>query len=342
MAPRFSIRPVSLGILALLLVITSPSQAQNPAPRWLHLGDSHVEIGIVPHVFLSLLDSGKTFQRWYFPYALSPSYYTPDVAWSLRGNWHSASARESRFATTTGIFQKGFQLHSKAGKWKATCDTLSIWYRGEAPVIRGKHCSLRTQPLHEQLTLLEIVCQKQTTLRLKKTNTLFLRMAPEVAPLNEPAYFQCGLSGGKWTGFFANPTLFHVDLRSLAITHLVISLGTNDAYDAALDTTAWKLQFRQFMADLRREHPRLTVYLTTPPLTFYRDTEGPHIACIRREIVAAQDTCIHVFDLYQEMAQKPDIWQQPGIYAPDRLHFTERGYSMQTRALWDFIQIQSK
>lgn len=334
----------SAGIFFVSSIVLGQDSLFLSSSRWIHLGDSHLEIGITPEVFYSKLDSTKSRQKWYFPYKLSPTFYHPSLSLDLKGNWKTVSSRKVEFIANSGLFQKGFQLESNSGSWKFNVDTLYVLFRGEHPKWKvNNRITSKVIQLHEDLYQLELHVSKwRKEVKWEKTNTLFLRVSDRSMIADYPAYFSCGLSGGKWEGLIANSNLFNADLASIQADFLVITLGTNDAYDASLDTVAWKHHFHVFISNVKRDFPSIVLFLSTPPLTFFRNQFPPHVDFIRREILSVQDSQTHVFDWYGEMISHPEIWQQPGIYQDDRLHFTVKGYTLFVEKLWDFIQNESK
>ncbi|MDO7851343.1 GDSL-type esterase/lipase family protein [Hymenobacter convexus] len=135
--------------------------------------------------------------------------------------------------------------------------------------------------------------------------------------------------------FFAQLPLLQPDL-------LIVSLGTNDAYDAGFDPQRFAQQLDTLVSRLRRGSPQADVLLTAPADSYRaRRHRNPDLARLRTVLQAyctAHDLAYWDFAVVQGGYGSMRAWQTHGLAQPDLVHFTTKGYELQGLLLYLALQ----
>lgn len=150
-------------------------------------------------------------------------------------------------------------------------------------------------------------------------------------------YHAIGINGAA-VRHYNRAALFAEQLEALAPDLFIISLGTNDAYDAGFDAEAFGLELRAFMQELRARYPQADFLLTTPPDSYRaRRYRNPDLAALRDTVISyCRTNQLAYWDFYAVMGGPGAmaVWQNHGLAQADRVHFTARGYQLQARLLY--------
>lgn len=155
-----------------------------------------------------------------------------------------------------------------------------------------------------------------------------------------------GVNGAEYRHYLKSE-LFNGQLAFLSPHLIVISLGTNEAYNVKdFDSTLFYRQADSLVAQLQQLNPGVTVLLTTPPdigkavrkgrrVSYY--TSHPQIPVIREVLLRlAANRNLAVWDFYTVMGGKGSItqWHKAGLMDARRIHFNRTGYYMEGYLLW--------
>ena len=154
-------------------------------------------------------------------------------------------------------------------------------------------------------------------------------------------YHTIGVNGAAVRHYNRAP-LFFAQVPALAPDLLIISLGTNDAYEPGFDPTAWERQLDTLVSRLRRRCPQADVLLTAPADSYRRRTaRNPDLARLRtvlRVYAQAHDLAYWDFAAVQGGYGSMRAWQTHGLATNDLVHFTNKGYDMQGLLLYLALQ----
>jgi lysophospholipase L1-like esterase len=135
--------------------------------------------------------------------------------------------------------------------------------------------------------------------------------------------------------FFAQLPLLQPDL-------LIVSLGTNDAYDTGFDPQRFAQQLDTLVSRLRRGSPQADVLLTAPADSYRaRRHRNPDLARLRevlRTYCAAHDLAYWDLAAVQGGYGSMRTWLAHGLAQPDLVHFTTKGYELQGLLLYLALQ----
>lgn len=141
-------------------------------------------------------------------------------------------------------------------------------------------------------------------------------------------YDGIGVNGARFADY--NKTkLFFEQLQVLQPNLLVISLGTNEAFDR-LEKEKYIEELERFTANLREVLPEVPLLFTTPPPSLVRK-QSPNIFAetYAKEILnIAEKHAVAVWDLHQVLGGNTKVRSNfsNGILAKDHIHYTKKGY----------------
>ncbi|MDO7845541.1 GDSL-type esterase/lipase family protein [Hymenobacter sp. M29] len=135
--------------------------------------------------------------------------------------------------------------------------------------------------------------------------------------------------------FFAQQPLLQPDL-------VIVSLGTNDAYDAGFSPQRFAQQLDTLVSRLRRGSPQADVLLTAPADSYrarrYRNPDLVRLRTVLQAYCAAHDLAYWDFAAVQGGYGSMRAWQAHGLAQPDLVHFTTKGYELQGLLLYLALQ----
>lgn len=134
-------------------------------------------------------------------------------------------------------------------------------------------------------------------------------------------------------------------LKTLGLDLVIISLGTNDCYEAS-GVESFASNLTEFVAKIREQIPDVAILLTTPSDCWYKKKYVNKRMKEARNIikeVAKQNDCA-VWDWYEVMGGEgvSSKWVDRQLMQKDRVHLTLNGYYLQGdllfNALWSEIE----
>lgn len=143
-------------------------------------------------------------------------------------------------------------------------------------------------------------------------------------------YDGIGVNGARFADY--NKTkMFFEQLKDLDSDLLVISLGTNEAFDK-LEKETYLADLKSFVSNLRELLPEVSILFTTPPPSLVdRRTPNTFVEEYAMEIQnLAEEQNIAVWDLYQVLGGNEKIRENftNGLVARDYIHYTVKGYEL--------------
>lgn len=134
-------------------------------------------------------------------------------------------------------------------------------------------------------------------------------------------------------------------LKTLGLDLIIISLGTNDCYEAS-GVESFASNLTEFVAKIREQIPDVAILLTTPSDCWYKRKHVNKRMKEARNIikeVAKQNNCA-VWDWYEVMGGEgaSSKWVDRQLMQKDRVHLTLNGYYLQGdllfNALWSEVE----
>jgi len=152
-------------------------------------------------------------------------------------------------------------------------------------------------------------------------------------------YHSIGVNGAKYSDYNKYP-LFFEQLGALHPDLIIVSLGTNEAFDKLCDQCFYS-QLEEFLSALRTKNPNVAVLLTTPPPSlFKRRTPNNFVESYTNQIIS--NSLINrysVWDLYRAMGGNESMQKlvNQGLIAKDRVHYSSAGYKEQGFLLFETL-----
>lgn len=154
-------------------------------------------------------------------------------------------------------------------------------------------------------------------------------------------YHAIGVNGAAVRHYNRAP-LFFGQLPALQPDLFIVSLGTNDAYDAGFNPVLFGQQLDTLVSRLRRRCPRADVLLTAPADSYrarrYRNPDLARLRTVLRAYCTEHDLAYWDFSVVQGGYGSMRAWQAHGLAQPDLVHFTTKGYDLQGLLLYLALQ----
>lgn len=152
-------------------------------------------------------------------------------------------------------------------------------------------------------------------------------------------YHSIGVNGAKYSDYNKYP-LFFEQINALNPDLIIVSLGTNEAFDKLCDQCFFD-QIQLFLSQLRDKNPEATVLLTTPPPSLFK-RKLPNVFCDLYADVMLQNAAAYnyaVWDLHQALGGNKGMNNliKNGLIAKDRVHYSASGYQKQGVLLFEAL-----
>ena len=315
-----------------------------------HLGDSHIQIGYFSAQIREILNSigdlkgsGITF-----PYSLAKSVDGAIYKAKKNGRWDGEnilSTRPKLDLSLTGYSIKTldsnasitFQLKDP----KFNFSELKIWYNADSLSF--------TPSLGDNFELKELVRTNgkigfarfsrknpvtQFELKLIKSDSsakeFQLHGLDFITTNSDFEYHSLGVVGAQFTHLIQHTILWKEHMKMLNPDLLIISYGTNEAYNGNFDSNVYSKQINRFLNEIREIIPSISILLTSPPDTRSRN----RIPKMQNAIIEFQSKVQSSFyDLNKVMGGFGSFqpWYDNDFFLKDKLHLNKAGYQLQAK-----------
>ena len=342
-------------------VIAAPD-ASVPRPkqevRILHIGDSHIQAdlftGEVRRLLRNFLKDTLPQRGFVFPFSVASTNNPLDYTSTSTGSWETVKSTNFLAADIfgiNGIVLKTTNLAStatfKLKDERSRFNRVRIFYAatfGIKPGIKGNFNVIKTFDNKDSGFIDFILDSKSDsiTIALKGGNNGEFVLHGVLLEDTESAfcYNAVGLNGASTTSFLRCDKLAN-QIKSINPTHIIISLGTNDAYSTSFSPQDLKSNLETLIVKIKEAAPFATIVLTTPGDFNAKDGKINHAPKIAAEIIAAvaeNSHCI-VWDFFNQMGGEGSIesWYRQGLASPDHLHLSKAGYKVQGRMFFEWL-----
>ena len=315
-----------------------------------HLGDSHIQIGYFSAQIREILNSigdlkgsGITF-----PYSLAKSVDGAIYKAKKNGRWDGEnilSTRPKLDISLTGYSIKTLDSNASISFQfkdpKFNFSELKIWYNTDSLSF--------TPSLGYNFELKEIVRTNgkigfarfsrknpitQFELKLIKSDSsakeFQLHGLDFITTNSDFEYHSLGVVGAQFTHLIQHTILWKEHMKMLNPDLLIISYGTNEAYNGNFDSNAYSKQINRFLNEIREEVPSVSILLTSPPDTRSRN----RIPKMQNAIIESQSKIQSSFyDLNKVMGGFGSFqpWYENDFFLKDKLHLNKAGYQLQAK-----------
>ncbi|MCB0734529.1 MAG: hypothetical protein KDC76_08110 [Bacteroidetes bacterium] len=148
---------------------------------------------------------------------------------------------------------------------------------------------------------------------------------------------------GAFVNSYLRSTFFGEQLAALNADLVIVSLGTNDGYksEGMFCKACFKEKYGELIKRIETANPNAAILLTTPGDFYVRQRyHNKNIEEIRQAILElAVEHSTGVWDFNDVMGGDHAIkkWRAEGLAQRDLVHYTEKGYTLQGRLLYEAI-----
>ncbi len=330
----------------------------------LHLGDSHIQAdyfsGKMRDHFSKFIAGGEASRGFIFPYTMAGTNNPANYKVWYSGEWKPC--RNIQRSRSCGLGLSGASVTTNVPNSRLTINQAG----GEHTIygfdrVKIFHSISETSFVVRVLNNVKIlsnvdfpkagyteICfdKRQDTLRLEfsqyhPTQTFFELHGISLETSEDGiTYSATGINGADVPAWLACP-LLGIQIASLDLDIIIVSLGTNDGYNLNFNKTTFYSKFDTLLFRIEQAAPKALIILTTPGDNF-RDRVTPNENTeLTNEIItelARKHQCA-LWDFYSAMGGSNSIllWQEKGLSANDRLHFSKAGYILQADMLFSAI-----
>lgn len=141
-------------------------------------------------------------------------------------------------------------------------------------------------------------------------------------------YHSIGVNGARFSDYNKYP-LFFKQLKGLKPDLLVVSLGTNEAFDK-MSADEFQVQVNLFLKNIKKNNPDVDILLTTPPPSYFSKGKPNTIASelTNELIINGIDGKYAIWDMYYYLGATLGLQylQNEKMLAKDLVHYTIKGY----------------
>lgn len=323
----------------------------NKTVSVLHIGDSHLQADFWSGHVRELIqaDFGNAGRGLITPYKLAgtnePRNYsiqTPLSRFTYKGT--ERGLKEMPGVTGVAVAFEGqdcaFNIWSK-GEF----NTVTVLHHPAAPMLTvserfdmGMHCTYDDTPTATRIALNQLT--DTLVLRGKLTNrynnpTFYGFSLENGRP--GVLYHMIGLNGAAFEHIADHTTLLEGGAKDLNPDLIVVSLGVNNCFGSGYRPELFRKVVDRFVGRLTEAYPGCAILLTTPIESCSRPSRraayrvNPNVADVARAICeTAREYDVACWDMYAAAGGEGSNakWYAEKLIRDDRLHFSERGYTL--------------
>lgn len=335
-----------------------PKATEGEPLRVLHIGDSHLQAGMLSlrlrSLLSSMVDEQALSEGFVFPYSIastnSPTAYTfeSNAPWIYRKITTSATPIDAGLAgicieTSTPEATISLRLTAYADT-RSAFDRIALYAPTNAssfvPTIADSLLlSAQRTPLAWTFKLRKPVRQLNITLRQHTPEQTHFALSGVLLEHSKSrlVYSSVGLNGASCATFLRAEQLA-AQAADLNPQLIIVALGTNDAYTNAFVPSTFAANLDLLVQRLRSALPQAALLLAIPGDHFWQQVHSnPNLDAVRQAIVgcAERHGCL-TWDFLALMGGAGSMaqWHEEGLAAPDLVHLTPKGYRHQAEMMY--------
>jgi lysophospholipase L1-like esterase len=338
---------------------------KNKAVSIVHIGDSHLQAGFVTEKIKQNLSQYYSEKDDYaapgfiFPYTIAqtnnPFFYKVNYS----GNWEWCKNVDSEKICKLGL--SGITVRTKD-----SITSFNIKMQNEKYNYPHKYFFNKIKIFHNQNSSIEIkVNDKKVisnaefsliqldhltdsvsfTININETSKFFelygIILENDESNIN---YHTIGVNGATAQSYL-KCDYFSNQLEIINPDLIIVSLGTNEAYDEDFSSLEYKYILKDLVLQIKSAVPNASILLTTPNDHLKNNELNDNILSVRNNILEICDEFqLNSWDFHSVMGGENSIkqWHSNGLTGRDQLHFKRIGYEIQgelfTKAFLDLIE----
>ncbi|MBB1151239.1 LysM peptidoglycan-binding domain-containing protein [Myroides sp. NP-2] len=141
-------------------------------------------------------------------------------------------------------------------------------------------------------------------------------------------YHTIGVNGARYSDYNKYP-LFFSQLEGLEADLIIISLGTNEAFDR-MNEESFKVEMNRFLKEVKERNPQVSILITSPPPSYFSKGVPNTVAtALTNEIIInGIDQQYAIWDMYYNLGGTlglPYLVDEQ-MLSKDLVHYTIKGY----------------
>lgn len=335
--------------------IKSNQQQNDRVITIVHIGDSHLQAGILPEEIRNRLQQefGNSGYGFTFPYLLAKTNGTDLIEYKSNIDWLSQRIVFENLGFPVGLSgiafftdRSDFYLNLKVKDPKYEFNQIRIFSPDNPSGFRISQTQNENQP--------ELKSDSFQTIAKFKDEITAVSLIPDgnnsqyalnglILENGKPGilYHSIGVNGAKFTDYNKYP-LFFDQLAELKPDLIIISLGTNTAFDKAdYSVLDFENHINEFFINLKSRNIDAPMLVTTPPPALRPKSEqNPKVPEFGDDLIRRSEQLNYaVWDLYRFLGGYENSQRliSEELWSEDRIHFSEKGYKQQGAALADAI-----
>ncbi|NOQ27873.1 MAG: hypothetical protein GQ564_21130 [Bacteroidales bacterium] len=338
---------------------------KNNAVNIVHIGDSHLQAGFVTEKIKQNLFqyyseiNDYTAPGFIFPYTIAqtnnPFFYKVNYT----GNWEWCKNVDSEKTCKLGLsgitvrtkdsitsFSIKMQNEKYTYPHKYFFNKIKIFHNNESSIdIKVNDKKVISKGEFSLIQLDNLTDSVSFTININDTSKFFelygMILENDKSKIN---YHTIGVNGSTAQSYL-KCDYFSNQLEIINPDLIIVSLGTNEAYDENFSYLEYKYILRDLVLQIKSAVPNASILLTTPNDHLKNKELNDNILSVRNNIVDICDEFeLCSWDFHSIMGGEHSInqWYSKGLVGKDRLHFKRIGYKIQgelfTKALLDLIE----
>lgn len=317
----------------------------------LHLGDSHLQGGFFSNSIRIRLQTTPFFgnggRGLLFPYKVAQSNGPLDYGVEYTGSWNHEKCTSSRRKMKIGV--SGYVVATEDSNatlklWTSTrhgnppydFDRVSIWHSPGRLRVMADNSMLRSVERKDwgSVFILDTLHDTITLHFLPDTFPGLTKIYGILLENEDPGivYHALGVNGATVADFASAEKLVE-QVHRLHPDLIVLSFGSNDAYYPSFRAASFKKSYSAFLDSLEKAAPSASIILTTPGDAYFRKRYFNYNYVKARQVILnlARERGVAVWDFYAAMGgpNSIDEWFRQGYAQPDKMHLTQKGYTLQ-------------
>jgi lysophospholipase L1-like esterase len=339
-------------------------QEKNSVVNILHVGDSHIQADYLTHTTRTLFQQtfGNAGLGLTFPGRAARTHESQQIYSATKGEWDSNKITLSQTQAKNGIsganlktYDAGSTINLKTQSYNYSFNRITLFLQkdfsnyqitikdstGQTLAIAGAFTNEAYKNVSKILLPYEV-----NQIELETSQTLpsqheftfygvsFENSKPGIR------YHISGINGARFRHYTVSEELIN-QVSALYPDLIIISLGTNEAFDHPNLDPKVSSQITELITALKRANPNTIIMLTTPADFFKHKTRrNPGVKIVQNKIIeTANQNHLPYWDLYEVGGgnHSADRWKKKDLLQADGIHFTKKGYELQGELLYEAL-----
>lgn len=324
-----------------------------------HIGDSHLQAGYSSNEFRALMQKefGHAGRGLIFPYQVAKTNSPYDFSSKSNLEWQCSRNVQLQHNFPVGIC--GYSIKSPSSLFSLDVELrnradyfnkVTIFSNHESSEMTFKligsnaYGTLDASPhVHSGCFVLPELCSGIKIQGKEQTEDQFILqgIVLENNESNGILYHGIGVNGATYYSYNRSAD-FAKQLAMLNPDLIIVSLGSNEAYDPGMSTASIYKHMQNFIEQVKTNCGNTEIIVATPPDLLYKSrykTKNCYLVGELMHDLAKNSDHISVWDFYQVMGGFGSItrWTEDQLAGRDKIHFTVKGYQLMGQLLYQAL-----